>query len=148
VCGRVACADASSTLDDARVRTADCLPIQSRVVVVADARARAAHLDVERARAARRGSARSSPPRAIAGANARIGTTRARNPSTTSTTSTRRSPEANASNDATRARDTVRLERREGALEDAGVVGDDREARARTREDGRRRGIDRDAARR
>ena len=33
-------------------------------------------------------------------------------------------------------------------VEDAGVVGDDREARARTREDGRRRGIDRDAARR
>jgi hypothetical protein len=48
----------------------------------------------------------------------------------------------------TSTRDTVRLERREGALEDAGVVGDDREARARTREDGRRRGIDRDAARR
>lgn len=112
-------------------------------------RARAPHTSTrERARAARRGSARSSPPRAIAGANARIGTTRARNPSTTSTTSTRRSPEANASNDATRARDTVRLERREGALEDAGVVGDDPEARARTREDGRRRGIDRDAARR
>ena len=35
-----------------------------------------------------------------------------------------------------------------GPLEDADVVGDDREARARTREDGRRRGIDRDAARR
>ena len=44
-----------------------------------------------------------------------------------------------------RAKDTSELER---ALEDAGVVGDDREARARTREDGRRRGIDRDAARR
>ena len=112
------------------------------------ARARAAHLD---ARARARGASRKravEPSARDRGRSARIGTTRARNPSTTSTTSTRRSPEANASNDATRARDTARLERREGALEDAGVVGDDREARARTREDGRRRGIDRDAARR
>jgi hypothetical protein len=112
-------------------------------------RARAPHTSTrERARAARRGSARSSPPRAIAGAPRGSGRRARGIRRRRRTTSTRRSPEANASNDATRARDTARLERREGALEDAGVVGDDREARARTREDGRRRGIDRDAARR
>jgi hypothetical protein len=144
---RAARAD-SRRVDDARVRTADCLPIRSRVVVVADARARAAHLDA-RARARGASRKRAVEPSARDRGRERADRDDARAESVDDVDDV----------DASIARG-VRVERRDararygearasrGPLEDAGVVGDDPEARARTREDGRRRGIDRDAARR